>query len=67
MPQEANVSASDIGNISKNPDLHFYQMVYGLMVVAMLTFGVIKGYSFTKVTLHASSKLHNAMFKKVGR
>uniref|UniRef100_A0A667YK51 ATP binding cassette subfamily C member 12 n=1 Tax=Myripristis murdjan TaxID=586833 RepID=A0A667YK51_9TELE len=60
-----NVSASDIGNISKNPDLHFYQMIYGLVVVAMVTFGVIKGYSFTKVTLHASSKMHNTMFKKI--
>uniref|UniRef100_A0A667YWU7 ATP binding cassette subfamily C member 12 n=1 Tax=Myripristis murdjan TaxID=586833 RepID=A0A667YWU7_9TELE len=54
-----------IGNISKNPDLHFYQMIYGLVVVAMVTFGVIKGYSFTKVTLHASSKMHNTMFKKI--
>uniref|UniRef100_A0A667YD97 ATP binding cassette subfamily C member 12 n=1 Tax=Myripristis murdjan TaxID=586833 RepID=A0A667YD97_9TELE len=62
---KANVSASDIGNISKNPDLHFYQMIYGLVVVAMVTFGVIKGYSFTKVTLHASSKMHNTMFKKI--
>uniref|UniRef100_A0A6Q2ZLR8 ATP-binding cassette sub-family C member 5 n=1 Tax=Esox lucius TaxID=8010 RepID=A0A6Q2ZLR8_ESOLU len=43
----------------------FYQLVYGLVVVAMLVFSVIKGYSFTKVTLHASSKLHDTMFRNI--
>uniref|UniRef100_A0A674DV02 ATP binding cassette subfamily C member 12 n=1 Tax=Salmo trutta TaxID=8032 RepID=A0A674DV02_SALTR len=52
-------------NISLNPDLSFYQMVYGLVVVAMLVFSFIKGYSFTKVTLHASSKLHDTMFRNI--
>uniref|UniRef100_A0A8L0DUH8 ATP-binding cassette sub-family C member 5 n=1 Tax=Oncorhynchus mykiss TaxID=8022 RepID=A0A8L0DUH8_ONCMY len=53
------------GNISLNPDLSFYQMIYGLVVVAMLVFSFIKGYSFTKVTLHASSKLHDTMFRNI--
>uniref|UniRef100_A0A6Q2Z9P0 ATP-binding cassette sub-family C member 5 n=1 Tax=Esox lucius TaxID=8010 RepID=A0A6Q2Z9P0_ESOLU len=53
------------GDISLNPDLSFYQLVYGLVVVAMLVFSVIKGYSFTKVTLHASSKLHDTMFRNI--
>uniref|UniRef100_A0A674DTK0 ATP binding cassette subfamily C member 12 n=1 Tax=Salmo trutta TaxID=8032 RepID=A0A674DTK0_SALTR len=61
----ANVSNSTAGNISLNPDLSFYQMVYGLVVVAMLVFSFIKGYSFTKVTLHASSKLHDTMFRNI--
>uniref|UniRef100_A0A8C7K0M5 ATP binding cassette subfamily C member 12 n=1 Tax=Oncorhynchus kisutch TaxID=8019 RepID=A0A8C7K0M5_ONCKI len=52
-------------NISLNPDLSFYQMIYGLVVVAMLVFSFIKGYSFTKVTLHASSKLHDTMFRNI--
>uniref|UniRef100_A0A8K9UV60 ATP-binding cassette, sub-family C (CFTR/MRP), member 12 n=1 Tax=Oncorhynchus mykiss TaxID=8022 RepID=A0A8K9UV60_ONCMY len=43
----------------------FYQMIYGLVVVAMLVFSFIKGYSFTKVTLHASSKLHDTMFRNI--
>uniref|UniRef100_A0A674DTY1 ATP binding cassette subfamily C member 12 n=1 Tax=Salmo trutta TaxID=8032 RepID=A0A674DTY1_SALTR len=60
-----NVSNSTAGNISLNPDLSFYQMVYGLVVVAMLVFSFIKGYSFTKVTLHASSKLHDTMFRNI--
>jgi hypothetical protein len=59
------VSNSTAGNISLNPDLSFYQMIYGLVVVAMLVFSFIKGYSFTKVTLHASSKLHDTMFRNV--
>uniref|UniRef100_A0A674CXX2 ATP-binding cassette sub-family C member 5 n=1 Tax=Salmo trutta TaxID=8032 RepID=A0A674CXX2_SALTR len=60
-----NVSNSTAGNISLNPDLSFYQMVYSLVVVAMLVFSFIKGYSFTKVTLHASSKLHDTMFRNI--
>uniref|UniRef100_A0AAZ3QAB4 ATP-binding cassette, sub-family C (CFTR/MRP), member 12 n=1 Tax=Oncorhynchus tshawytscha TaxID=74940 RepID=A0AAZ3QAB4_ONCTS len=60
-----NVSNSTAGNISLNPDLSFYQMIYGLVVVAMLVFSFIKGYSFTKVTLHASSKLHDTMFRNI--
>uniref|UniRef100_A0A8K9WYJ3 ATP-binding cassette, sub-family C (CFTR/MRP), member 12 n=1 Tax=Oncorhynchus mykiss TaxID=8022 RepID=A0A8K9WYJ3_ONCMY len=59
------VSNSTAGNISLNPDLSFYQMIYGLVVVAMLVFSFIKGYSFTKVTLHASSKLHDTMFRNI--
>ena len=54
-----------MGDISLNPDLSFYQMIYGLTVVAMLVLSTIKCFSFVKVTLHASSKLHDNMFKKV--
>ncbi|KAM9422482.1 ATP-binding cassette sub-family C member 12 isoform 2-T2 [Salvelinus alpinus] len=61
----ANVSNSTAGNISLNPDLSFYQMIYGLVVVAMLVFSFLKGYSFTKVTLRASSKLHDTMFRNI--
>uniref|UniRef100_A0AAR2LR34 ATP-binding cassette sub-family C member 5 n=1 Tax=Pygocentrus nattereri TaxID=42514 RepID=A0AAR2LR34_PYGNA len=53
------------GNISENPDLGFYQMIYGVTVIAMLVLSVAKGYTFTKVTLHASSKLHDTMFKRI--
>ncbi|KAG7468310.1 hypothetical protein MATL_G00141590 [Megalops atlanticus] len=58
-------STADSGNISENPELYFYQMIYGLTIVAMIVLSVVKGYSFTKVTLHASSKLHDTMFKKI--
>ncbi|XP_036439968.1 multidrug resistance-associated protein 9 [Colossoma macropomum] len=53
------------GNISENPDLGFYQMIYGVTVIAMLVLSAAKGYTFTKVTLHASSKLHDTMFKRI--
>ncbi|KAK3528342.1 hypothetical protein QTP86_033632 [Hemibagrus guttatus] len=56
---------STISDISKNPDLGFYQMVYGLSVVVMVVLSVVKGYAFTKVTLHASSKLHDTMFRRI--
>ncbi|XP_078145366.1 ATP-binding cassette sub-family C member 12 [Centroberyx gerrardi] len=65
LEQGNGTSSVDQGNISENPHLHFYQMIYGLTVVAMVALGIIKGYSFTKVTLHASSKLHDTMFKKI--
>ncbi|XP_072527070.1 ATP-binding cassette sub-family C member 12 [Salminus brasiliensis] len=53
------------GNISDNPDLGFYQMIYGLAVIAMLVLSAAKGFAFTKVTLHASSKLHDTMFNRI--
>uniref|UniRef100_A0A6Q2WQL3 ATP-binding cassette, sub-family C (CFTR/MRP), member 12 n=1 Tax=Esox lucius TaxID=8010 RepID=A0A6Q2WQL3_ESOLU len=62
---KGNGTTPNSEDISLNPDLSFYQLVYGLVVVAMLVFSVIKGYSFTKVTLHASSKLHDTMFRNV--
>uniref|UniRef100_A0A8C4S777 ATP binding cassette subfamily C member 12 n=1 Tax=Erpetoichthys calabaricus TaxID=27687 RepID=A0A8C4S777_ERPCA len=46
-------------NISENPRLHFYQMVYGLVILVMIVLSAIKGYIFTKITLKASSKLHD--------
>ncbi|XP_076147974.1 ATP-binding cassette sub-family C member 12-like isoform X1 [Alosa pseudoharengus] len=61
----STLEGASAGDISLNPDLHFYHMVYGLSVVAMVMFSLIKGYSFTKVTVHASSKLHDTMFHKI--
>ncbi|KAG9329604.1 hypothetical protein JZ751_003502, partial [Albula glossodonta] len=58
-------SSNCSSNISENPDLHFYQLIYGLTILAMILLGAIKGYSFTKVILHASSNLHNSMFKRI--
>uniref|UniRef100_A0A8C1QCH4 ATP-binding cassette sub-family C member 5 n=1 Tax=Cyprinus carpio TaxID=7962 RepID=A0A8C1QCH4_CYPCA len=48
-----------------NPDLPFYQMIYGIIIVAMVLLSIAKGYTFTKVTLRASSKLHDTMFKRI--
>ncbi|KAG7236959.1 hypothetical protein INR49_032966 [Caranx melampygus] len=60
-----NGTTSHQGDILQNPDLHFYQLVYGMMLVVMLGFAVIKCFIFTHVTLNASCNLHNTMFKKI--
>ncbi|XP_039513342.1 multidrug resistance-associated protein 9 isoform X1 [Pimephales promelas] len=60
----SNLTANS-GNISENPDLPFYQMIYGIIIVAMVLLSIVKGYTFTKVTLRASSKLHDTMFKRI--
>ncbi|XP_067351135.1 ATP-binding cassette sub-family C member 12 [Channa argus] len=53
------------GDISQNPNLHFYQMVYGLVVLVMLLLAIIKCFFYTHVTLNAACKLHDTMFKKI--
>uniref|UniRef100_A0A8C2HCC3 ATP-binding cassette, sub-family C (CFTR/MRP), member 12 n=1 Tax=Cyprinus carpio TaxID=7962 RepID=A0A8C2HCC3_CYPCA len=63
LEQGSGVNSS--GNISENPDLPFYQMIYGIIIVAMVLLSIAKGYTFTKVTLRASSKLHDTMFKRI--
>uniref|UniRef100_A0A673KPL3 Multidrug resistance-associated protein 9-like n=1 Tax=Sinocyclocheilus rhinocerous TaxID=307959 RepID=A0A673KPL3_9TELE len=45
--------------------LPFYQMIYGIIIVVMVLLCIAKGYTFTKVTLRASSKLHDTMFKRI--
>ncbi|XP_005727589.1 multidrug resistance-associated protein 9 [Pundamilia nyererei] len=56
---------SDPGDISKNPDLHYYQTIYGVMMLIMVVLALIKCFFYTYVTLRASCKLHNTMFKKI--
>ena len=51
--------------IINNPDLKFYQTIYGLSVVIILCVTLTLGYMFTKVTLSASSLLHDQVFEKV--
>ncbi|RXN01832.1 Multidrug resistance-associated protein 9 [Acipenser ruthenus] len=58
----SNTTSLQCGSISHNPDLQFYQLVYGMIVVFFLVLSVIKTYAFTKVTLRASSNLHDRMF-----
>ncbi|XP_024151598.2 multidrug resistance-associated protein 9 isoform X1 [Oryzias melastigma] len=61
-----NVSySSDQGDVSKNPNLHFYQTIYGVMVIVMVILATFKCFIYTHVTLRAACKLHNSMFKKI--
>uniref|UniRef100_A0A3Q3IJX9 ATP-binding cassette sub-family C member 5 n=1 Tax=Monopterus albus TaxID=43700 RepID=A0A3Q3IJX9_MONAL len=61
----SNKSSSNVGDISNNPDLQYYQTVYGMTVLVMVTLAVIKCFSYTHVTLNASCNIHNTMFKKI--
>lgn len=42
-----------------------YQWVYASSMVFVLMFGILKGLTFTKTTLMASSSLHDQVFDKV--
>ena len=63
--QSTNRTTTDQGDVSQNPDLHFYQMIYGVMVIVMLALATIKCFFYTHVTLNASCKFHDNMFRKV--
>ncbi|XP_037553547.1 multidrug resistance-associated protein 9 [Nematolebias whitei] len=58
-------ATSNAGDVSQNPRLHFYQMVYGVMVIVTVVLAVIKCFFYTHVTLRASCKLHDRMFRKI--
>jgi ATP-binding cassette subfamily C (CFTR/MRP) protein 5 len=53
--------------ILNNPELKYYQTVYGLSIGIVLCATLALGYMFTKVTLTASSHLHDQVFTKVFR
>ncbi|KAK0153646.1 Multidrug resistance-associated protein 9 [Merluccius polli] len=61
----ANVTAEDQGNISLNPDIGFYQLVYGMVPIVMLICSLLKVYTFTKITIRTSSTIHNTMLDKI--
>lgn len=52
-------------NITANPQLPFYQLVYGVLGVVMVVLAVIDCFIYTWVTLNGASRLHNNLFKKV--
>uniref|UniRef100_A0A7N5ZUU6 ATP-binding cassette, sub-family C (CFTR/MRP), member 12 n=1 Tax=Anabas testudineus TaxID=64144 RepID=A0A7N5ZUU6_ANATE len=60
-----NATTSNQGDISQNPHLHFYQMVYGVMVLVMVVLAILKCFIYTHVTLNAACKFHDTMFRKV--
>uniref|UniRef100_A0A3B5AC39 ATP-binding cassette sub-family C member 5 n=1 Tax=Stegastes partitus TaxID=144197 RepID=A0A3B5AC39_9TELE len=56
---------SNQGDISQNPDLEFYQLIYGVMIIVTVLLAVVKCFFYTAVTLNAACKFHNTMFKKI--
>uniref|UniRef100_A0A5F5PL22 ATP binding cassette subfamily C member 11 n=1 Tax=Equus caballus TaxID=9796 RepID=A0A5F5PL22_HORSE len=65
--QESNRTPADPGDILENPQLPFYQLVYGLSTLAVICVGIGCSKAFTKVTRKASTALHNQLFHKVSR
>ncbi|XP_061670835.1 ATP-binding cassette sub-family C member 12 isoform X2 [Syngnathoides biaculeatus] len=63
--QLTNGTPAEKGDISKNPDLHFYQLVYGMMVVVMVALAIVKCIFYTHVTLNAACRFHDTMVKKI--
>ncbi|XP_045132970.1 multidrug resistance-associated protein 5-like isoform X4 [Portunus trituberculatus] len=52
-------------SIADNPDRHYYQIVYGSFILVILATSLIRGFSFMKTTLRASSQMHDQVFMKV--
>ncbi|KAM5262856.1 ATP-binding cassette sub-family C member 11 [Ctenodactylus gundi] len=65
--QENNRTTTDPGNILDNPQLPFYQLVYGLSTLVLICAGICSSGLFTKATRKASTALHNKLFNKVSR
>ncbi|XP_064615188.1 ATP-binding cassette sub-family C member 5-like [Liolophura sinensis] len=54
-------------SVTDNPDLAFYIAVYGGLVGVIFVTMAIKGFVFMKITLLASSRLHDQVFIKIMR
>uniref|UniRef100_A0A3B4X8V7 ATP-binding cassette, sub-family C (CFTR/MRP), member 12 n=1 Tax=Seriola lalandi dorsalis TaxID=1841481 RepID=A0A3B4X8V7_SERLL len=61
----ANVTASEQGNVSVNSDLLFYQLMFALIIVLLLSVCTLKCLCFIKITSHAATTLHNGLLRKV--
>ncbi|XP_038662587.1 multidrug resistance-associated protein 9-like [Scyliorhinus canicula] len=65
LAQRNNTTTVDCSSITDNPQLGFYQLIFGMSTVAIIVLSVFKGYVFTKFTLKASSTLHDNVFYKI--
>ncbi|KAM5262380.1 ATP-binding cassette sub-family C member 12 isoform 1-T1 [Ctenodactylus gundi] len=62
---QGNKTVCEIGQVLADTGQHLYQWIYLASMVSMLLFGIIKGFTFTKTTLMASSSLHDKVFDKI--
>ncbi|KAL7637505.1 UNVERIFIED_CONTAM: hypothetical protein RMT77_012233 [Armadillidium vulgare] len=53
------------GDVTQNPNLWIYQLVYGLSFVFLIATGIVKGIGVTFRVLAGSSKLHQDMFNSI--
>ncbi|CAI5646212.1 unnamed protein product [Oreochromis niloticus] len=69
LPLKASDSSSNTtavqGEISQNPHLHFYQVIYAATVVVIVVLSIVKSIIYTYFTLKASCKFHDMLFKKI--
>uniref|UniRef100_A0A2K6UA00 ATP binding cassette subfamily C member 11 n=1 Tax=Saimiri boliviensis boliviensis TaxID=39432 RepID=A0A2K6UA00_SAIBB len=65
--RESNGTSGDPGDLLDNPQLSFYQLIYGLNALLLICMGICSSRIFTKVTRKASSTLHSKLFNKVSR
>ena len=61
------MTVEDQANVTLNPDIAFYQEVYGIITLVIVIVSIIKTYFFAKVSLCASSVFHMRMLEKVSR
>ncbi|GCB72667.1 hypothetical protein scyTo_0006412 [Scyliorhinus torazame] len=65
LAQRNNTTTVDCSSITDNPQLGFYQLIFGMAIVVIIVLSVFKGYVFTKFTMKASSTLHDNVFYKI--
>ncbi|XP_007946027.1 ATP-binding cassette sub-family C member 11 [Orycteropus afer afer] len=63
--QDSNRTNADPGDMLDNPQLPFYQLVYGLSALLQCCMVFCSSGAFTKVMRKASTVLHNKLFSKV--
>lgn len=61
----ANSTCTTTGRLADNPELGYYQAIYGLSVGFVIITNILRAIIFTKTTLSASTTIHNELFKKV--
>ncbi|XP_060041591.1 ATP-binding cassette sub-family C member 12 isoform X1 [Erinaceus europaeus] len=60
-----NNNTCEVGAVLADTGDHVYQWVYGGTMLSVTAFGIIKGITFTKTTLMASSSMHDRVFDKI--
>lgn len=62
--QQSNVSHE---SLAQNSDINYYVIVYGFSMLLVFVSGLFKAMVFVKVSLNASTNLHNRMLRSVLR
>lgn len=64
--REDNGTVADPGNILDNPQLPYFELVFGLSSLVLIVLGVCSSVLFTKVMRRASTIIHDKLLHKVG-